>query len=65
MRYAQIINTLKEKTEVTPEDNSGKELWKVVMRVLGYTAVITGMIVYLMLYMIFYVVGAAWRRETV
>jgi uncharacterized protein (DUF2062 family) len=65
MRYAQIINSLKEKTEVTPEDNPGKELWKVVMRALGYTAVITAMIVYLMLYLIFYVVGAAWRRETV
>jgi hypothetical protein len=65
MRYKEIINGLKEKTEIAPEDNPARELWKVVARVLGYTAVITGMIVYLMLYLIFYVVGAAWRRETV
>lgn len=65
MRYSDVINGLKEKTEITPEDNPVRELWKMALRFLGYAAVITGMMVYLMLYLIFYVVGASWRGNRV
>ena len=65
MRYSDVINGLKDKTEITPEDNPAKELWKMLLRFLGYAAVITGMMVYLMLYLIFYVVGASWRGNRV
>lgn len=65
MRYSELINGLKEKTEIAPEDNPARELWKILLRFLGYAAVLTGLTVYLMLYLIFYVVGASWRGNRV
>ena len=65
VRYRNVINGLREKTEITPQDNPIRELWKMLLRFLGYTVVICGIGVYLVLYLIFYVVGASWRGNRV
>tara|TARA_B110000483_G_C17841503_1_gene406768 strand:- start:389 stop:589 length:201 start_codon:yes stop_codon:yes gene_type:complete len=65
MRYDKVIQGLKDKTEIAPEDNPAKELGKLLLKFAGYVVIIAGISTYLLLYMIFYVVGASWRGNRV
>jgi len=65
MRYKEIINGLKEKTEIAPEDNAAKELGKHLLKYLGYVVIFGAISTYLVLYVIFYVVFASWRGNRV
>ena len=57
----KLLNTFRERVEISPEDNPARELGKMLLKVLGYTALVLGIGVYLILWLIFHVVTAAWR----
>lgn len=65
MLNSNALNNLRERTEILPEDNPAKELGKMLLKFLGYIVIIAGVSTYLVLYMIFYVVGASWRGNRV
>ena len=62
MKYQELIKTLETKTEIDEDDNSIREIWKLLLRFSGYVAVVMLFSLYLVLYLIDYVVGSAWRE---
>ncbi len=62
MKYQELIKTLETKTEIDEDDNSIREIWKLLLRFSGYVAVVMLFSLYLVLYLIVYVVGSAWRE---
>jgi len=62
VKYQELIKTLETKTEIDEDDNSIREIWKLLLRFSGYVAVVMLFSLYLVLYLIVYVVGSAWRE---
>ena len=62
MKYQQLIQTLEAKTEIDQDDTSIREIWKLLLRFSGYVAVVMLFSFYLVMYLIVYVVGSAWRE---
>ena len=61
MLNQDVLDAFRERVEISPEDNPGRELAKMLLKVLGYTALVLGLGVYLILWFVFHVVTAAWR----